>query len=82
MDDYAIRMKRIARARGTEQRVRQLDAGQIVDWIHSLEDALDKLTEMLDDMQYRVEDAETMQDQRDAVVNAVSDMMKEIANVR
>ncbi len=82
MRSYGEEFDRVVRERRTEMRVRGMDAVDIVALIHSFEDVLDKLTEMLDDMQYRVEDAETMQEQRDIVVNAVSDMMKEIANVR
>lgn len=40
---YESHMNQIRRERETEQKVRALDAGDIVAWIHELEDEIEEL---------------------------------------
>ena len=43
MSDYKALTDKIRRERETEEKVRRLDASDIVDWVHGLEDELERL---------------------------------------
>lgn len=50
-------VEQVKRERETEERVRAMDASEIVDWVHSLEDGEEKLIEELSKTKSEVTDA-------------------------
>ena len=49
-------MRKIQRERETERQVRDMDAGEIVDWVHGLEDKVEELAAEVERLREALQD--------------------------
>ena len=52
MSDYQSLMATIQRERITEEKVRAMDAAEIVEWVHKLEDQIEELELTVENLNY------------------------------